>query len=89
MKRWIALTVVMCMLMVRASSAAQKYTLKADLNEDNVVNLIDLAILTEDWLQTDGVIAQDLLHNTVFSRSSIAFLDGKEYAPNAPRKKTN
>ncbi len=87
MKRWIVLTVVMCMLMVRASSAAQKYTLKADLNEDNVVNLIDLAILTEDWLQTGGLIAQDLLQNATFSRNSIAFLDGKEYTANAPRKK--
>jgi hypothetical protein len=64
---------------------------ESDINKDGIVNLDDMAIMGSQWLIEDsnGLIrAQpvDML-NGVLTRNSIAFLEGKQYVANAPRKK--
>lgn len=58
-----------------------------DLNRDGTVDLLDLAIFSREWLRVDSQKVSDLMHNAVFTRGSIAFLDGKEYVADAPRRK--
>jgi len=58
-----------------------------DLNKDNKVDNYDLALLASEWLSNLQHSEEDLLVDAEFSRNSIAYLDGKRYVPNAPRKK--
>jgi len=87
MKKWMIWWWIICLLAAKVTLADENWALKADLNGDGIVNLLDLAILSRDWLQSDYTIEEDLLNNATLTRNSIAFLDGKQYAPNAPRKK--
>ena len=86
MKKWLAWWTI-CLLTATVTLAGENWGLEGDLNGDGVVNFTDLAILSRDWLQSDYTIEEDLLNNATLTRDSIAFLDGKQYAPNAPRKK--
>ena len=87
MKRSITFAALMCLLMGTTSLANEKWPLGADLNGDGTVNFLDMAILSRDWLQSNCTAEEDLLNRATFTRNSVAFLDGKEYAPHAPRRK--
>jgi len=86
MKKWL-LWWTICLLTVMVTLADGSWGLEGDLNSDGVVNFADMAILSREWLQSDYTVEEDLLHNATLTRDSVAFLDGKEYAPNATRKK--
>jgi hypothetical protein len=70
---------------------------QSDLNKDGSVNFFDFVIMTSQWLEDTNIIIHDpnalsgsqpvdMLNGTL-TRNSIAFLDGKQYVANAPRKK--
>jgi hypothetical protein len=74
------------------------YLWKADIDNDGRVDFDDLKILTEQWQHEDfnavpsgtddqNPFEEDLLSNAAFQRDSIAFLDGKQYDNDVPRKK--
>jgi|GEM_PF-4023492 len=65
-------------------SSLEPNLLKADLNGDGSVSLVDFAIMSIGWLKIDDSPV-DLLEDANFSRDSIAFLDGNEYAPGTQR----
>ncbi|MCX5636952.1 MAG: hypothetical protein NTX52_04565, partial [Planctomycetota bacterium] len=56
---------------------------------DGVVDCIDFAVLAEEWLACyDTNTPVDLVADANFSRDSIAFSDGKKYAPGTRRLAT-